>query len=119
MASEPAARTIAAGRVGRAHGLDGSFYVTQPVARLLALQAPVTVAGDARTIVRRAGTESRPILRLEGMRCREDAEALRGATLSLPIDAGTGARAGGVLVARTRGLRRLRSGTARSAPCTA
>jgi 16S rRNA processing protein RimM len=86
MASEPAAKTIAAGRVGRAHGLDGSFYVTQPVPRLLALQAPVTVAGHARTIVRRAGTESRPILRLEGMSCREDAEALRGATLSFAVE---------------------------------
>ena len=51
------------GVVGRPHGLDGSFYVSEPDAALLELGATVTLAGAARTIVRRAGTDGRPIIR--------------------------------------------------------
>jgi 16S rRNA processing protein RimM len=72
---------LSAGRVGRPHGLDGSFYVTRPVARLLAAGASVTVAGERRAIARRAGTDARPIVRLEGLAAREDAVALRGEEL--------------------------------------
>jgi 16S rRNA processing protein RimM len=43
------------------------------------------VAGRARDVVRRAGTAERPILRLEGSCSREDAEALRGEALLVPI----------------------------------
>lgn len=80
---QPGAARIPAGRVGRAHGLDGSFYVTQPKARLLKLGAAVTVAGASAAIVRRAGTDARPILRLEGVSDRGAAEALRGAELTV------------------------------------
>jgi 16S rRNA processing protein RimM len=73
--------TLSAGRVGRPHGLDGSFYVTRPVSRLLTLGAAVTVAGRPCTIDRRAGTDARPIVRLQGLASREDAEALRGGEL--------------------------------------
>ena len=73
------------GLVGRPHGLDGSFYVTRPLARALALGASVTVAGRASQIVRRAGTDERPIVRLEGVHDRAGAEALRG--LELTVDA--------------------------------
>lgn len=72
---------VDAGHVGRAHGLDGSFYVTRPRADLLTAGATVTVAGAARRIERRAGTDERPIVRLEGTSSREDAEALRGEAL--------------------------------------
>jgi len=72
---------IEAGRVGRPHGLDGSFYVTRPQAALLAQGNSVTVAGERREIVRRAGTDARPILRLAGCESREAAEALRGEPL--------------------------------------
>jgi 16S rRNA processing protein RimM len=42
--------------------------------------------GDAlRDIVRRAGTDERPILRLSGMSTREDAEALRGFELRAEV----------------------------------
>jgi 16S rRNA processing protein RimM len=41
----------------------------------------VTVRGIERRIVRRAGTEERPILRLSGAVSREDAERLTGAEL--------------------------------------
>lgn len=78
-AHEP--RGLPAGRVGRAHGLDGSFYVTRPQARLLNVGVAVTLAGRSTTIVRRAGTEQRPIVRLEGIEDRLAAEALRGSEI--------------------------------------
>ena len=71
------------GRVGRPHGLDGSFYVTRALPRLLTLGASVTVAGKSAAIVRRAGTDSRPIVRLEGVVDRAAAEALRGAEVTV------------------------------------
>jgi 16S rRNA processing protein RimM len=74
---------LAAGRVGRPHGLDGSFYVTRPVARLLSTGASVSVNGRPATIVRRAGTEQRPIVRLVGVEDRAAAEALRGSPLTV------------------------------------
>jgi 16S rRNA processing protein RimM len=72
---------LQAGRIGRAHGLDGSFYVTAPRPRLLAVGTNVTVAGRRTAIVRRAGTEERPIVRLEDIEDRAAAEALRGVAL--------------------------------------
>lgn len=74
---------LSAGRVGRPHGLDGSFYVTGALPRLLTLGASVQVAGRTAEIVRRAGTERRPILRLRGVEDRTAAEALRGQALLL------------------------------------
>ncbi len=72
---------LQAGRVGRAHGLDGSFYVTRARPRLLTVGTSVTVSGRTAAIVRRAGTEQRPIIRLEGIEDRLAAEALRGMAL--------------------------------------
>jgi 16S rRNA processing protein RimM len=72
---------LVAGRVGRAHGLDGSFYVASPQVRLLDLGTVVTVAGATTTVVRRAGTDARPILRLASCGDRDGAEALRGEAL--------------------------------------
>jgi 16S rRNA processing protein RimM len=74
---------LPAGRVGRAHGLDGSFYVTAPRPRLLTVGTSVTVAGRSAEIVRRAGTDRRPIVRLDGVDDREGADALRGMTLTV------------------------------------
>jgi 16S rRNA processing protein RimM len=68
------------GRVGRPHGLDGSFYVVDPAPELPATGGVVS----GRRITRRAGTSDRPILRLEGSNSREDAEALRGLELTIP-----------------------------------
>jgi 16S rRNA processing protein RimM len=68
---------ISAGRVGRAHGLDGSFYVEQ-VSEPLAPGDAVTVAGRSARIERRAGTDDRPLVRLSGVEDRTAAEALRG-----------------------------------------
>ncbi len=75
---------IVAGRVGRPHGLDGSFHVIRPRADLLAEGAVLKVAGASREVVRRAGTDQRPILRLDGCEDRDAAEALRGEELRVP-----------------------------------
>jgi 16S rRNA processing protein RimM len=72
---------LAAGRVGRPHGLDGSFHVTRPRGVLLALGAMVRVGDAEAEIVRRAGTDERPIRRLAGHEDRAAAEALRGSDL--------------------------------------
>jgi 16S rRNA processing protein RimM len=69
--------------VGRAHGLDGSFYVTRPRSRLLELGAKVTIDGKTMEIVRRAGTEQRPIVRVGDVEDRAGAEALRGLALTV------------------------------------
>ena len=74
---------LRAGVVGSPHGLDGSFHVVQPNAQLLGLGETVTVAGTARRVTRRAGTDARPILRLEGCDDRDAAKALRGAELQV------------------------------------
>jgi 16S rRNA processing protein RimM len=71
---------ISAGRVGRPHGLDGSFYV-EHVTEPLPAGADVVVAGRSARVERRAGTDDRPILRLTGVADRSAAEALRGEAL--------------------------------------
>jgi len=85
--SEPGPGWLRAGGVGRPHGLDGSFHVWEPNADLLTLGASVTVAGRELKIVRRAGTDRQPILRLESCERRDDAEALRGELLLVPRSA--------------------------------
>jgi 16S rRNA processing protein RimM len=70
-----------AGRVGRPHGLDGSFYVTEPVARLLVVG---TALEDLGVIAGRKGTDAKPIVRVESVGDRDAAEALRGRWLEVP-----------------------------------
>ena len=77
----PAPEAAEAGRVGRPHGLDGTFHVVHPLPALLVAGARVTVAGQAREIERRAGTDEKPIVRLSGCGSRVAAEALRGQPL--------------------------------------
>ncbi|HWC26598.1 MAG TPA: ribosome maturation factor RimM [Solirubrobacteraceae bacterium] len=75
------ASPLRAGRVGRPHGLDGSFLVTRPRGALLALGGAVRIGAVVREVVRRAGTDERPIVRLRGIEDRAAAEALRGEEL--------------------------------------
>jgi 16S rRNA processing protein RimM len=75
---------LSAGRVGRAHGLDGSFHVTLPRPRLLEQGAPLRVGESDHEIVRRAGTDAKPIVRLDGIASREAADAVRGQDLLAP-----------------------------------
>lgn len=78
---------LEAGRVGRPHGLDGSFYVTQPRPALLRAGLQVRVGEATAEIVRRSGTDDKPIVRLELAGDREAIEALRGEALTVPRDA--------------------------------
>jgi 16S rRNA processing protein RimM len=70
-----------AGRVGRPHGLDGHFHVTEPEPHLLTVGTPVRVGDAEAVIVARKGTEAQPILRLDVAASRNDAVALRGRDL--------------------------------------
>jgi 16S rRNA processing protein RimM len=65
-------------KVGRPHGLDGSFHVDGP------LEEGATVAIGEReyTVVQCKGTDARPIVRLSGVEDRDAAEALRGEAIS-------------------------------------
>jgi 16S rRNA processing protein RimM len=78
-------QTLLAGRVGRAHGLDGSFYVTRARPRLLEIGKAVTLDGRTATVARRAGTDEHPIVRLEGIEDRQAAEAVRGLELTVEL----------------------------------
>ncbi len=73
-------RLVTAGRVGRPHGLDGSFAVLEPQ-HPLAPGTAVTVAGKQWRVERRAGTDQRPLVRLEGVAEREAAAELGGELL--------------------------------------
>ena len=75
---------LAGGVVGRPHGLDGSFHVLSPRPALLALGTTVRAAGRDAAVVRLAGTDDRPIVRLDGVDTREAADALRGTELLVP-----------------------------------
>src|SRR6478735_8638576 len=79
--SSTSSSELPVGRVGRPHGLDGSFYVVDASPDVPGEDGFVRVRGQSRRVVRRAGTDEKPILRLEGAAAREDAEALRGADL--------------------------------------
>ena len=77
---------VTAGRVGKPHGLDGSFYVERP-RHELPEGAEVTLAGHAHRIVRRAGTDERPLIRLAGL---DDPGALGGELLLVEDELGQG-----------------------------
>jgi 16S rRNA processing protein RimM len=57
---------VTAGRVGKPHGLDGSFYV-EGARHELPDGATVTIGSDTYTLDRRAGTDERPLIRLAGI----------------------------------------------------
>ena len=78
------ARWLRAGAVGSPHGLDGSFHVIRPNPQLLELGMSVVIADRERRVTRRAGTDRRPILRLEGCDDRPSARALGGQELLVP-----------------------------------
>ena len=69
---------VTAGRVGKAHGLDGSFYV-DGASHPLPVGTAVTVADrGGLEVERRAGTDERPLVRVAGV---EDPRELRGELL--------------------------------------
>jgi 16S rRNA processing protein RimM len=68
---------VTAGRVGKPHGVDGSFYVETPRHELHE-GTPLTVGDSVHRVARRGGTDERPLIRLEGV---EDPRPLRGELL--------------------------------------
>jgi 16S rRNA processing protein RimM len=77
---------LRAGIVGRPHGLDGSFYVAQPIPHVLVTGTVILIDGQERRITRRAGTDVRPIVRLEGCDDRTAAQQLGGRELYIARD---------------------------------
>lgn len=77
---------LRAGRVGRPHGLDGSFHVVEGIPSLLTVGAGVVLGERELLITRRAGTDARPIVRVEGCEDRSAAEALAGAEILVARD---------------------------------
>ncbi len=75
---------MTAGRVGKPHGLDGSFYVETPRHELPEGTA-LTVGDSVHRIARRAGTDERPLIRLEGI---DDPRPLRGQLLLVEDELG-------------------------------
>jgi 16S rRNA processing protein RimM len=71
--------SVLVGRVGKPHGLDGSFHVLDPLPAALSVGADVGVG----KIVGRKGTEAAPILRLDVASDRNAIEALRGSELRM------------------------------------
>ncbi len=71
---------VPVGRVGRPHGIDGSFFVEGPSERegAFAIGATLHVNGEpAKVVVSKRGSGGRPVIRL-------DRRVDRGATLAVP-----------------------------------
>jgi 16S rRNA processing protein RimM len=64
-------------KVGRPHGLDGSFHVDVPLEE----GALVRIGERAFTVAERKGSDTQPIIRLEGIEDRDAAKLLTGKTL--------------------------------------
>ena len=77
---------VTAGRVGKPHGLDGSFYV-EGARHALPEGCTVFVQSDAHTIERRAGTDDRPLIRLAGV---SDSRPMGGELLLVEDELGEG-----------------------------
>jgi 16S rRNA processing protein RimM len=77
---------VTAGRVGKPHGLDGSFYVDWPQHEL-SEGTELVLAGGTHSVERRAGTDDRPLIRLAGV---DDPGSLRGELLLVEDELGEG-----------------------------
>ena len=75
---------VTAGRVGKPHGLDGSFYV-EGAAHPLAEGTSLTLGDRSFVVERRAGTDERPLVRLAGV---DDPRPLRGELLLVDAELG-------------------------------
>ena len=77
----PSGRLVSIGRVGPAHGRDGSFWLENAVeaAHEALAQGTEVVVGPSRTRVERcAGSSDRPLLRIAAIETRAEAAARRG-----------------------------------------
>jgi 16S rRNA processing protein RimM len=73
---------VTAGRVGKPHGRDGSFYVDR-ASHPLGKGTAVTLASGVHIVDRRAGTDERPLVRLGGL---EDPRTVRGEVLLVDVE---------------------------------
>lgn len=73
---------VVVGRVGKSHGLDGSFVVegASETRELFAVGATLLVGGEAATVVGSKQARGRPVIRL-------DRRVERGTVLAVPRDA--------------------------------
>ena len=79
---------IEVGRIGKPHGLDGSVTLTGHGGTVpMALGTEVEVGGRPATIVGRKGTDERPIVRFDIAASREQAQELRGQSVTVPVAA--------------------------------
>lgn len=85
---------VTAGRVGKPHGLDGSFYVEGP-RHELPVGCSVTLGSSVHTVDRRAGTDERPLIRLSDI---SDPRPLRNELLLVEGELGEGEWLAGDLV---------------------
>jgi 16S rRNA processing protein RimM len=87
--SRSSTELLRVGRVGRPHGTDGAFTVSEPTERLELLDPgrAVVVGEREMSVAVRRGTAERPIVVLEGVHDRAGAEALRGAEIAVPREA--------------------------------
>jgi 16S rRNA processing protein RimM len=88
---------VTAGRVGKAHGRDGSFYV-QDVDHPLPEGTTVMLASRTHTVERRAGDDDRPLIRLSGIGHRDALAPLRGELLLVEEELAEGEWLAGDLV---------------------
>ena len=84
--SRSSTELLRVGRVGRPHGTDGGFTVTDPTVRVELFDPGRSLKVGTREmkVAARRGTAEHPILVLEEVPDRAAAEALRGAALSVP-----------------------------------
>jgi len=88
---------VTAGRVGRAHGRDGSFYV-EDADHPLPEGTAVLMASRAHRVERRAGTADRPLIRLSELGDRDAVVPLRGELLLVEAELREGEWLAGELV---------------------
>jgi 16S rRNA processing protein RimM len=77
---------VTAGRVGKPHGLDGSFYV-DGASHPLDVGTEVFLREGRQPVARRAGTDERPLIRLEGL---DDPASVRGEVILVDLPLGEG-----------------------------
>ena len=88
---------VTAGRVGKAHGRDGSFHV-EDVDHPLAEGTTVWLASGTHTVERRAGGDDRPLIRLSAIGDRDALAPLRGELLLVEEELAEGEWLAGDLV---------------------
>jgi 16S rRNA processing protein RimM len=77
---------VTAGRVGKPHGRDGSFYV-DGASHPLRLGTTLLLQQQPRTVSRRSGTDQRPIIQLSGV---SEPRPFRGELLLVDEQLGNG-----------------------------